>query len=303
MNEEWSTNKAIGANGEFRSQNRETNPPPQCLFGNESGEFPYKSRGAGVYVFKGMNSRRAFTLTELLVVIAIIGILAAMLLPVLSAAKQKASQTGCLNNLKQLGTGVMMYVDENGEAFPGIASQHSGFQTADWIYWRTNTALYPPVEKSPIVSQLGSANRALFRCPLDQNDADRYAAAASESDGPYLYSYSFTGYGVNAYPNLDQDVNLGMSSVFYPDQAYVFKQSAVRNPALKIMLAEEPGSTSSSENPDGNTTVINDGRWMPGTDPLTCRHRGRADVTFADSHVQPVDWEFGNDITNSLPSL
>lgn len=247
------------------------------------------------------NRRQAFTLIELLVVIAIIAILAGLMLPALSAAKAKASQTACLNNLKQLGTGMMMYCDENGGAFPGIASQHSGFNAADWIYWRTNTALYPSVEKSPIVTQVASANGALFRCPMDQSDADRMAQVSTD-DGPYLYSYSFTGYGVNAYPDLDPDVNLGMSSVFYPDRAYLFKQTAVRNPALKIMLAEEPGSGNSRENPEGGS-VINDGRWMPGTDPLTCRHRGKANVTFADGHAEAVNWEIGNNITNSLPGL
>ena len=245
------------------------------------------------------NPRRAFTLLELLVVIAIIAILAALLLPSLSAAKQRAGQTACLNNLKQLGTGIMLYVDENNGAFPGIASQHLGCYPTDWIYWRTNTTLYPPVEKSPIVVQLAGASRALFRCPLDVSDTARLAQADA-ANGPYLYSYSLTGYGVGDYPNLDTSINLGMSSVFIVDTAYVFKQSAVQNSSQKIMLAEEPGSTSSSDNPTG-AGVINDGRWEPGSDPLTCRHRGRADVTFADGHAQAVPWQFGNDLTNSLP--
>ena len=242
--------------------------------------------------------RPAFTLMELLVVIAIIAILAAILLPALSAAKQKASQTYCANNMKQLGSGMEMYVNDNSDAFPGIASENMGFSPMDWIYWRTNSALYPPVEKSPIVLTLAGAGKNLFRCPRDENDADRLSLAGSQ--GPYLYSYSMTGYGVNAYPSLDADVDLGMSSCFSGGQFYIFKQSAVRRAAEKLMLVEEPGS--GNENPIGGS-VINDGRWMPSQDPLTIRHRGKANVTFADTHVEAVRPEFGDDITNSLPSL
>jgi len=70
--------------------------------------------------------RRGFTLIELLVVIAIIAILAAILFPVFARAREKARQSSCLSNLKQLGLGFLMYAQDYDELFPQHRCQDAG---------------------------------------------------------------------------------------------------------------------------------------------------------------------------------
>jgi len=266
---------------------------------------------------KAMNSRshkpcrRGFTLIELLVVIAVLAILAALLLTALSSAKSKAGQSICINNQKQISMGLQMYVDDDNHVFPGIASRRFGFQSADWIYWRTNTALYPPFEKSPILAFVSGARHATFRCPLDNSDADRlafhYDEETSPGSGPYLFSYGLTGYGLDT-----ANQNLGMSSVLgiYQSEAVMrpFGESKVRDPSRKILLAEEPGSLKKSDSPDG-ASLIQDGRWIPAPvtgsafNLLTVRHGGKAEVVFVDAHVEMVTTDFGFNTNNSLPNL
>jgi prepilin-type N-terminal cleavage/methylation domain-containing protein/prepilin-type processing-associated H-X9-DG protein len=100
---------------------------------------------------------RGFTLIELLVVIAIMAILASLLLPALTQAKQAAKFTQCKNNLRQLGVALAMYVSDHG-AYPPSYSMNPSFQT-----W---SALLEPYASGPSTNTMFSG--PLFACPVER---------------------------------------------------------------------------------------------------------------------------------------
>ena len=121
-------------------------------------------------------SRGGFTLLELLVVIAIIGILAALLLPAFSHAKQKAQGTQCLNNGKQMMIAMVAYTADNADYYPpnpddGNSEARLQLVQQDRRASASRTNLIPTFSRTPVAtwwSIFSAGNITVFRCPGDR---------------------------------------------------------------------------------------------------------------------------------------
>ncbi|MFA5645320.1 MAG: DUF1559 domain-containing protein [Candidatus Ratteibacteria bacterium] len=111
-----------------------------------------------------LKSQRAFTLIELLVVIAIIAILAAMLLPALSKAREKARQAVCMNNLKQIYLGITMYADDYDGYAPRIQELSGRIKDASTQYLRA-AAIWDWVGLGKLYVLNYIKNGRVFYCP------------------------------------------------------------------------------------------------------------------------------------------
>ncbi len=215
---------------------------------------------------------RGFTLIELLVVIAIIAILAAMLLPSLSRAKESAQATACGNNLKQLSVAWLVYTDDNGDLLVNNTSTaDTRTRRQSWVNniqdWASSPEnIDPAFVRSGKLAAYVNNDLGVYKCPSDRSLAQ---------NGARLRSISMN--------SLVGDP-LIQPNRFNPNWVQFLKMTDFPKPANFYVFIEE--------HPD----TINDGYFMNRWDTIkwgnlpASFHNGAANISWADGHLERHKW-------------
>ena len=213
------------------------------------------------------SARSAFTLIELLVVISIIALLAAILFPVFARARENARRSSCQSNLKQLGLGVLQYVQDYDERYPS-----SGFPPHSW-----RGLIYPYTKSAQITA-----------CPSNpEREKTGFAASGNIPAFPVSYAASCV-FGNESASALDPN---GIGVLACPDsswnQNFSIPASMVQDTARVIMIVEVTTPTSRYD-------VKDTARFAKPTDfaaaegHLFAGHLGTSNFLFADGHVKAM---------------
>jgi prepilin-type N-terminal cleavage/methylation domain-containing protein/prepilin-type processing-associated H-X9-DG protein len=251
-------------------------------------EKPARERTFRTFVparqFRPRPAGNGFTLIELLVVIAIIAILAAMLLPALSRAKEKAKGITCLSNNKQIALGLMMYAGDYGDALPPLNTGVYPAVTTEWWFAILDNGKY-------LTSSAVSNN--VWRCSAVK-DADidpgtaAYFRSPCEGYGPLegnTYTTGVIRYGKN--PDGSALGSLKVTRILRSSQIWLIGD--VGFPKSGVRFDQLPSSgyftdvTTKQPDPTRGWTVT------PYKQPAA-RHNRRATFSFCDGHVESWAW-------------
>lgn len=233
-----------------------------------------------------MKSARGFTLIELLVVIAIIAILAAILFPVFAKAREKARQTSCLSNLKQVGLAFMQYSTDYDDCLPVATT---------WCNWADTNNNFQYYQKLMPYCK----NEAIWACPSCSNQCQNGSIphfgvnamiAAGRISNKFKLNYGYmeniqNGHRYPTHPT--EPLNCDMQGSYR-----LSKMTAV---ATRVICAESYGLANSGGRIGFANVCAADCNVDRQIDQ-NARHNGGSNVAFADGHVK---WFSGNQcITN-----